>query len=89
MGKAHNGHYLTTEQAAAHLGLSPRTLERYRVNGANEAVLDYYLLPFPILDTNSIGLAEENGLMLDAFRFDTLDRFFAMARRALISELSL
>ena len=59
------------------------------MDGANEAVLDYYLLPLPILDTNRIGLAEENGLMLDAFRFETLDQFFAMARRALISEFSL
>ena len=55
----------------------------------NEAILDYYLLPLSILDTNRIGLAEENGLMLDAFRFDSLDRFFAMARRALISEIAL
>ena len=70
-------------------GLAPDLTVALRMNGANEAVLDYYLLPFPILDTNRIGLAEENGLMLDAFRFDTLDRFFAMARRALISELSL
>ena len=70
-------------------GLAPDLTVALRMDGANEAVLDYYLLPFPILDTNRIGLAEENGLMLDAFRFDTLDRFFAMARRAEISELSL
>ena len=59
------------------------------MDDANEAILDYYLLPLPILDTNRIGLAEENGLMLDAFRFDTLDRFFAMAKRAPISEIAL
>ncbi len=70
-------------------GLAPDLTVALRMDGANEAVLDYYLLPFPILDTNRIGLAEENGLMLDAFRFETLEHFFAMARRAVISELSL
>ena len=41
MGKAHNGQYLSTEQAAAHLGLSPRTLERYRVRGGGPPFLSY------------------------------------------------
>ncbi len=70
-------------------GLAPDLTVALRMNDANEAVLDYYLLPFPILDTNRIGLAEKNGPMLDAFRFETLDRFFAMARRAMISEIVL
>ena len=70
-------------------GLAPDLTVALRMDDANEAILDYYLLPLPILDTNRIGLAEENGLMLDAFRFDTLDRFFAMARRAPISEIAL
>ena len=33
--------YLTTEQAAAHVGLSPRTLERYRVRGGGPPFLSY------------------------------------------------
>ncbi len=33
-------------------------------------------------------LADDNGLTLDAFRFDTLEFFFAMAERALISEVA-
>ena len=69
-------------------GLAPDLTVALRMNAANEAVLDYYLLPLPMLDTNRIRLAEENGLMLDAFRFETLDHFFAMAERALISELA-
>ena len=69
-------------------GLAPDLTVAIRMDDVNEAILDYYLLPLSILDTNRIGLAEENGLMLDAFRFDTLDRFFAMARRALISEIA-
>ena len=70
-------------------GLAPDLTVALRMDDVNEAILDYYLLPLSILDTNRIGLAEENGLMLDAFRFDTLDRFFAMARRAPISEIAL
>ena len=59
-----------------------------RMGGANEAVLDYYLLPLPVLDMKRIRLAEDNGLTLDGFRFDTLDFFFAMAERARISEVA-
>ncbi|MXY41592.1 MAG: recombinase family protein [Rhodospirillaceae bacterium] len=69
-------------------GLAPDLTVALRMDAANEAVLDYYLLPLPMLDTNRIRLAEENGLVLDAFRFETLDHFFAMAERALISELA-
>jgi hypothetical protein len=35
-----------------------------------------------------LGLAEENGLMLDAFRFQSLDFFFDMARRVPIAEVA-
>ena len=69
-------------------GLAPDLTVALRMDDANEAVLDYYLLPFPILDTNRIRLAEANGLMLDAFRFETLEHFFAMAERAQISEIA-
>ena len=58
------------------------------MGGANEAVLDYYLLPLPVLDMKRIRLTEDNGLTLDGFRFDTLDFFFAMAERARISEVA-
>jgi len=69
-------------------GLAPDLTVALRMNGANEAVLDYYLLPLAVLDTNRIRLAEENGLMLDAFRFESLEYFFGMAERARISELA-
>ncbi|MCY3671222.1 MAG: recombinase family protein, partial [Alphaproteobacteria bacterium] len=69
-------------------GLAPDLTVAIRMDDVNEAIVDYYLLPLPILDTSRLGLAEENGLMLDAFRFDTLDRFFAMAERAPISEIA-
>ncbi len=70
-------------------GLAPDLTVALRMDDANETILDYYLLPLSILDTNRIRLAEENGLMFDAFRFETLDNFYAMAARALISEIAL
>ena len=69
-------------------GLAPDLTVALRMNAANDAVLDYYLLPLRVLDTNRIRLAEENGLMLDAFRFETLDHFFGMAERARIAEFA-
>ena len=69
-------------------GLAPDLTVALRMDGANEAVLDYYLLPLPVLRTNRIRLADDNGLMLDAFRFETLEFFFAMAELALISEIA-
>jgi hypothetical protein len=58
------------------------------MDSSNEAPLDYYLLPLLEMTTDRIRLAEENGLMLDAFRFDSLEFFFAMAERAKISEIA-
>ena len=69
-------------------GLAPDLTVALRMNGANEEVLDYYLLPLAELNTDRIRLTEENGLMLDAFRFETLEFFFAMAERVRISEMA-
>ena len=69
-------------------GLAPDLTVAVRMDAANKAALDYYLFPLAILGTNRIRLAEDNGLMLDAFRFDTLEHFFAMAKRALITEIA-
>jgi hypothetical protein len=57
------------------------------MDSTNTDALDYYLLPQFEMRTNRLGLAEENGLMLDAFRFDTLDFFFEMAGRVRVSEV--
>ena len=69
-------------------GLAPDLTVALRMDGVNEAPLDYYLLPHLNMTTSRIRLAEENGLMLDAFRFDSLEFFFSMAERARISELA-
>jgi len=70
-------------------GLAPDITVALRMDEANEAPLDYYLLPLFDMTTDRIRLAEENGLMLDAFRFDTLEFFFAMAERVRITEIAI
>ena len=65
-------------------GLSPDLTVVLRMDDANESALDYYLLPLPVLQTNRLRLAQDNGLMLDAFRFETLDCLFSMAERVRI-----
>lgn len=69
-------------------GLAPDITVALRMDNTNTVPLDYYLLPLFEMTANRIRLAEENGLMLDAFRFDSLEYFFAMAERARISEIA-
>ena len=69
-------------------GLAPDITVAIRMNGANDSCLDYYLLPSFEISTDRVRLAEENGLALDSFRFDSLDYFFAMAERVRITELA-
>ena len=64
-------------------GLRPSLTIVARMNEDNAAIRDYFLLPW--LDTRSmpdLRLAPENGILLDAYRFDTLDAFIELTRRA-------
>jgi hypothetical protein len=67
-------------------GLAPDITVAARMDTQNEAPLDYYLLPAIDINLGKLLLAEENGVLLDTYRFDTLDYFFGMARRARILE---
>jgi hypothetical protein len=69
--------------------LAPDITVALRMDRANEVPIDYYLLPLSEMTTDGIRLAEENGLMLDAFRFDSLEFFFAMAERVRITEIAI
>ncbi|MEJ0094680.1 MAG: recombinase family protein [Methylocella sp.] len=63
-------------------GLRPDITIAVRMKPDNAGVYDYYLLPW--LDVGSVSnlrLAPENGILLDAYRFDTLDAFFDLGRR--------
>lgn len=53
-----------------------------RLDGTNEAALDYYLLPALDVRGPKLRFSEENGIYLDAFRFDTLDYFLSLAEHA-------
>ena len=59
-----------------------------RMGQANDMPLDYYLLPLFDTTKSRLRLSENNGLSLDAFRFDTLAHFFDMAARAPIPEVA-
>ena len=63
-------------------GLRPDITIVARMGADNLEVHDYFLLPW--LDVGStpvLRLAPENGILLDAYKFDTLDRFFELTRR--------
>ena len=69
-------------------GLSPDITIAIRMDRTNTAALDYYLLPQVEMRRKPLGLAEENGLMLDAFRFRSLDFFFDITRRVPVTEVA-
>ena len=67
-------------------GLVPDITIAVRMDELNQAPRDYYLLPSIDMTMARLRLAEQNGLSLDAYRFDTLDYFYALAGRAQITE---
>ena len=66
--------------------LKPDLTVAVRMAPANETVRDYYLLPGIDMTWENLRLAEANGIYCDAYRFDTLDCFFAMAERINLQE---
>jgi len=69
-------------------GLLPDLTIAIRMDELNAAPRDYYVLPSIDMTADRLRLAEQNGLSLDAYRFDTLDFFFSMAGRASFSEVA-
>lgn len=64
--------------------LRPDITVAVRMDHTNEKALDYYLLPRIDFSQPSIRLAEENGAILDTYRFETLHYLFYMAERVLL-----
>lgn len=63
-------------------GLRPDITIAVRMAEGNTEARDYYLLPWIESGSDpSIRLAPDNGVILDAFRFDTLDGFYDLTRR--------
>lgn len=52
-----------------------------RMDEDNTTAHDFYVLPRMTLAEGVLRLADHNGLSLDAFRFDTLDGLFTLAKR--------
>lgn len=69
-------------------GLVPDITIAVRMDEMNEAPRDYYLLPSIDMTPDRLRLAEQNGLSLDAYRFQSLDFFYALAGRARFAEAS-
>ena len=61
--------------------LQPDITVAVRLDAANEAALDYYLLPRLDLGGTNLSLAEHNAVELESYRFDKLDYLYAMAER--------
>jgi hypothetical protein len=63
-------------------GLRPDITIVARMSAANEAIQDYYFLPWlDVGATPSLRLAPDNGVLLDAYRFDALEPFMDLVRR--------
>jgi DNA invertase Pin-like site-specific DNA recombinase len=59
-----------------------------RMDQPNRVPLDYYLLPRIDMSAPQLRLAEDNGISLDAYRFDTLEAFFGLTARTEILEVA-
>jgi len=63
-------------------GLRPDITIAVRMAPGNEAVRDYYLLPWIDLgEAARLRLGEDNGVFLDAYRHDSLEGFLDLTRR--------
>lgn len=67
-------------------GLKPDITIAVRMDRANQSPLDYYLLPRIDMSFPRLRLAEHNGLSLDAYRFDNLEKLFQMAAHVPVPE---
>lgn len=67
-------------------GLDPDITIAVRMDVRNRRPLDFYLFPRPDLASSSIRLAEENGLSLDAYRFNSLDLLYELVAPVRLTE---
>jgi DNA invertase Pin-like site-specific DNA recombinase len=70
------------------VGLWPDITVAVRMNQANRDALDYYLLPRIDMTEPRLRLAEDNGVSLDAYRFETLESLFGLAARTELLEVA-
>jgi len=70
------------------VGLWPDITVAVRMDEPNREPLDYYLLPRIDMTAPRLRLAEDNGVSLDAYRFETLESFFGLAARTELLEVA-
>jgi len=66
--------------------LKPDITIAIRMDATNEGIRDYYFLPAIDMTWETLRVAEENGVYLDSYRFETLDYFLGMAERIKLEE---
>lgn len=66
--------------------LVPHVTVAVRMSPTNRAAMDYFLFPSIDLAGGRLRLAEENGLSIDAYRFDDLEELFDLAARVPFAE---
>ncbi len=59
-----------------------------RMDWNNRSVLDYYIFPRIDITTQKLRLSEDNGIALDAYRFETLAEFFSFIAPVAIWEVA-
>jgi len=69
-------------------GLWPDITVAIRMNQPNSEPLDYYLLPRIDMTGPRLRLAEDNGVSLDSYRFESLDAFYGLAARTELLEVA-
>ncbi|HUD82691.1 MAG TPA: recombinase family protein [Candidatus Saccharimonadales bacterium] len=66
--------------------LKPDITIAIRMDATNEGIRDYYFLPAIDMTWETLRVAEENGVYLDSYRFETLDYFLGIAERIKLEE---
>ncbi|MGD9738425.1 MAG: recombinase family protein [Parvibaculaceae bacterium] len=68
--------------------LHPDITVAIRMDPENRSVADYYLLPWLDMSVSGLRLSEDNGMSLDAYRYETLDALYALAARVSLLEVA-
>ena len=69
-------------------GLLPDLTAAVRMDAINKQALDYYLLPRLDMILPRLRLAQDNGMSLDSYRFDTLDALYELTGRIHLLEVA-
>jgi DNA invertase Pin-like site-specific DNA recombinase len=67
-------------------GLLPDMTVAVRLNASNFGPLDYYVFPSIDMSLPRLKLTEDNSLSLDAYRFESLDFLYSLARQCSFGE---